>query len=123
MARGDPVRVRVPVHDGGAHVGYLTTVGYPDRDISAFSGGTPRFDIVVSGLREEHLALLQQYRQHWLIYCGTHYDTTDVAGDLNSEHLLDLTILALRSANDSEPVRVAALKAHVEGVLRGTRKS
>ena len=123
MARGDPVRVRVAVHDGGTHVGYLTTVGYPDRDISAFSGGVPRFDFVVSDLHDEHVALLQRYRQHWLIYCGKQYDTTDVGGDLNTEHMLELTQLALRHRNDSVVVRLATLKAYIEGVLRGTRKS
>ncbi len=114
MARGDPVRVRVAVHGGdGAHVGY----------ISAFSGGVPRFDLVVSDLREEHVALVQRYRQHWLVYCGTRYDTTDVGGDLNVGHMLELAVLALRHRNDSLVVRIATLKAYIEGVLRGTRKS
>lgn len=119
MARGDPVRVRVAVHDRGAHIGYLTTVGYPDRDISAFSGGVPYFEIVVSDLREKHIALLQRFRQHWLVHCDTTYDTTDVAGELSAGDVIDLAVFALRYRNQEARVLVAALKARVERILLG----
>ncbi|AMV22865.1 hypothetical protein VT84_00535 [Gemmata sp. SH-PL17] len=117
MAWGDPVRVRTAVHDRGTHVGYLTTVGYPDRDITAFSGGTPYFEIAVSDLQEKHITLLQRFRQHWLVHCGTSYDTADVAGELKARDTIKLAVFALRYRDQEPRVLVAALKSHIERIL------
>lgn len=117
MARGDPIRVRVAVRDRGAHVGYLTTVGYPDREITAFSSGLPYFEIIVSDLGGGHVALLQQFRLHWLVHCGDGYETAEVTGGLNTHQIMALAVLALRHRDRPAPERGAALKAHVEGAL------
>ncbi|AWM40805.1 hypothetical protein GobsT_06470 [Gemmata obscuriglobus] len=121
MSRSAPIRVRVAVYDdGGTHVGYLSTVGHPDHGDAP---GVPRFDMAVSDLGGQHVALVEQYRQHWLVYCGRRYDTADAGGDLSADHLLALARLALRTRNDPVSVRIAALKAYIERVLRRWWKS
>jgi hypothetical protein len=118
MARGDPVRVRAAVHDRGAHVGSVTTVGYPDRDLTAFPEGQPWSEVVVSDLAGAHVALFQRFRQHWLVHCGPAYDTADAAGPLDAARTLELAVLALRLRADPPAARSAELAAHLEAVLR-----
>ena len=117
MARGDPKRTRTAVRDSSGHIGYLTTVGYPDRDIAAFPEGSPYSEAVVSDLGEQHVALLQQFKAHWLIHCGNSYATTDAGGALTDRQLAALAAFALHHANDTPAVLVAALAAHVEQML------
>lgn len=115
--RGEPKRVRVAVRHGRAHVGYVTTTSYPDRDTAAFAEGSPYFEVAVCDLGEKHVALFQRYREHWLIHCGPAYDTTDTSGDLSARQITALALFALEHADDAPAVRVAALKAHVEALL------
>ncbi len=115
--RGDPKRTRTAVRDKSDHIGYLTTISYPDRDLTAFSEGSPYFEVVVSDLGEKHVALLQRFKEHWLIHCGGSYDTTAAGGALTDKHLTVLAVFALWHANDAPAVRVAVLKAHVERLL------
>lgn len=117
MSRGDPRRARTSVIDGGRHVGYTTVVEYPDRDIAAFTEGTPYYELAVADLTETHVALFQRFKQHWLIHCGGHYDTAEVTGGLTAKQAGQLAVLALRLAADAAPVRVAALKQEVERML------
>jgi hypothetical protein len=119
MSRGDPKRTRTSVVDGGRHVGYATVVEYPDRDLSAFPEGMPYYELAVSDLAERHVALLQRFKQHWLIHCGSDYDTADASGALTAKQVGRLAALALRLAADTAEVRLAALKREVEKMLGG----
>ena len=116
MGLGDPKRVRSAVRAWG-HIGYVTVVGYPDRDLILFSAGSPYSEIVVSDLKEKHVALLQEFKEHWLIHCGPTYDTTSAAGRLTDKQVMKLAAYALRHCGDAAPVLVEALKAHVERML------
>lgn len=119
--RGDPVRARESVcDDRGAPAGYLTTVGYPDRDISAFAEGTPHFEIVVADLHERHVALAQRFKAHWLIRCGRVYEATEVGGELTPERVRELAALALVLRVTPPAARAARLKEHIETALRAT---
>ena len=117
MARGEPRRVRVAVRHKGEHLGYLTVTSYPDRDISAFTEGSPYFEAAVSDLADTHVALLQQFREHWLIHCGTTYATTDAAGDLTESQIERLAVFALKYRGEPPQILAASLKAHVERML------
>ncbi len=117
MARGDLKRVRVAVRHKGKPIGYLTTTSYPDRDISMFTEGSPYFEVVVANLDEEHVALFQRFKEHWLVHCGTAYTTTEKAGALNEKQILKLAVFALLLRDRAERVRVAALKEQVERML------
>ena len=70
MSRGDPhwsepKWVRVSMRRDGNHLGSVTTVSYPNRDLTAFPEGSPYFEIVVADLGERHVALLQRFKEHW----------------------------------------------------------
>jgi hypothetical protein len=39
--------------------------------------------VVVGDAAEGHVALLQRFKQHWLVRCGPSYGTTRRAGDLS----------------------------------------
>src|SRR5262249_34637889 len=85
MSRGDPhwsepKRVRASVRDNDDHIGYVTTVSSPNRDLTAFPEGSPYFEVVVSDLRDHHIALLQRFKQYWLTHCGSIYRTADATG-------------------------------------------
>ena len=122
MSRGDPhwsepKRTRRSVRDETTHFGYVTTVGYPNRDLTAFPEGSPYSEVVVSDLRDRHLALLQRFKQHWLIHCGDTYETADACGELTDEQIAGLALFALAHATDTAEVLAAALKAEVERML------
>jgi hypothetical protein len=118
MARGDPVRVRAAVlDDRGAHAGYVTTVGYPDRDISAVAEGTPFFEIAVADLSEAHVALVQRFRRHWLVRCGPAYEPTDTGGELTAAQVRDVAALALSLRAVPPAARAARLCAHLATLL------
>lgn len=124
MARGDPVRVRAAVlDDRGAHAGYVTTVGYPDRDISAFAEGTPFFEIAVADLNEAHVALVQRFRRHWLVQCGPAYEPTDTGGELSAAQVLELAARALALSALPPAARAARLAAALEALLLNGERS
>lgn len=117
MGFGDPKWVRTSVRSWGRHIGYVTVVTYPDRDLILHSEGSPHSEIVVSGLDEKHVALLQEFKEHWLIHCGPTYDTTNAAGRLTDKQVMKLAVYALRHRHDAAPVLAEALKAHVERMI------
>ncbi|MCI0701474.1 MAG: hypothetical protein L0241_10370 [Planctomycetia bacterium] len=113
MSRGDPhwsepIRTRSSVRQNANHLGYLTTVSYPHRDLTAFPEGSPYSEVVVSDLNEKHVALFQRFKQHWLIHCGNYYRTTESAGELRNEQVLELAVFAL--SHQDKPA--LALVAH-----------
>ncbi len=114
MSRGDPKRVRTSVIDGDRHVGYATVVEYPDRDIAAFTEGSPYYELAVADLTEKHIALFQRFKQHWLIHCGDHYDTAEVSGRISPEQAAWLAVLALRLAADIAEVRLTTMTLELE---------
>jgi hypothetical protein len=118
MAWGDPQWVRSSVYYRGAHVGYVTTTSYPDRDLTLFPEGSPYAEVAVSDLNEGHVALFQRFKEHWLIYCGASYATA-AAGELSAEHVQQLAVSALRYHYQNQPgrVRTAALKVQIERLL------
>ena len=118
MAWGDPKRVRVAVRDKGEHLGYVTTTSYPDRDITAFTEGSPYSEVAVCDLAEKHVALLQRFKAHWLILCGTSYATTEVSGELNDAQVAELSVFALRHKEHAGAALAAALRARVERMLK-----
>jgi hypothetical protein len=118
MALGDPKRVRTAVRDRGEHVGYVTIVSYPDRDLTFFPEGTPYAEVVVSDLADRHVALFQRFKEHWLVHCGTNYATTDAAGDLTDRAVWSLATFALRHRARPNPVLAGALKKQIERSLR-----
>ncbi len=117
MARGDPKRVRTVVRHQGEHIGYVTTVGYPDRDIAAFAGGTPYFEVTVSDLHERHVALLQRFKAHWLIHCGTSYGTIDTGRELTEAQITELAVFGLQHRGHTGAALVAALRTLMERQL------
>jgi hypothetical protein len=122
MSRGDPhwsepIRTRNSVRQNANHLGYLTTVSYPHRDLTAFPEGSPYFEVVVSDLNEKHVALFQRFKQHWLIHCGSYFRTTEASGELQDEQILELAIFALHHQNKPAVALVAALKAEIEEML------
>jgi hypothetical protein len=122
MSRGDPhwsepKWVRASVRHDGNHLGSVTTVGYPNRDLTAFPEGSPYFEIVVADLTERHVALLQRFKQHWLIHCGDTYATTRVGGELNDNQIAALAVFGLVRQNEPPAALSAALEAQVESML------
>ena len=95
MGRAEPKRVRVSVHDGNRHLGYVTVVNYPGRDLTAFAEGSPYHELVITGPDGRHVALLQRFKEHWLIQCGPHYDTADGAADVDDARAVRLARFAL----------------------------
>ncbi|QJW96280.1 hypothetical protein [Frigoriglobus tundricola] len=118
MGFGDPKRVRTSVRSWGRHIGYVTVVTYPDRDLTLHPEGSPYSEVVVSGLDEKHVALLQEFKEHWLVHCGPTYDTTTAAGRLTAKQVTALAAYALLHRHDAAPVLIEAIKAHVENMLR-----
>ncbi len=117
MGVGDPKRVRWAVRPDGRHIGYVTVTAYPDRDLLLSAAGSPYSEVVVSDLGERHVALFQQFKEHWLIHCGPTYTITAAAGELGAKHVEPLAAFALRHRGDSNPVLAAALKVQLERLL------
>ena len=116
-----PTRVRKSVLCHGHHVGYSTTVGYPNRDLTAFPEGSPYFELVISDLADHHVALMQRFKQHWLIQCGDKYATAAVAGGLSNEQIEELAITALARASEGSFFLAAALRVELERMLGESR--
>ncbi|MBN9118767.1 MAG: hypothetical protein J0I06_06345 [Planctomycetes bacterium] len=117
MSLGDPNRVRTAVRDRGNHIGYVTVVTYPDRDLLHYSAGSPYSEIVVSDLNDGHVALLQEFKEHWLVHCGSAYETTSGSGRLKSARVMALAVFALQNSDRSAPVLSKLLKAQVDRAL------
>jgi hypothetical protein len=118
----EPKWVRASVRHAGNHIGSITTVSYPNRDLTAFPEGSPYFEVVIADLSERHVALLQRFRQHWLIHCGDTYETTRVSGELSPEEIFELAAFALLHRIDPPPVLASALGLQVEGLLAPREK-
>ena len=65
------------------------------------------------------MALLQRYKEHWLIQCGRQYSTTSHSGELGEEQVLELARFALTQADQPEPILVGRLKSRIDGMLGG----
>jgi hypothetical protein len=103
-----PKRIRRSVHAHGRHLGYVTLVAYPGRDITLDTEGSPYREVVISDEREGHVALLQRFKAHWLVQCGLEYGTTDRAVDMSEPLAIALATRALRSGERGD-LLVAAL--------------
>lgn len=117
MPLGDPKRVRTAVRVRGGHIGYVTVVTYPDRDLLSFSAGSPYSEIVVSDLKDGHVALLQEFREHWLVHCGRIYETTTAHGRLTASHVTSLAVFALRHRDQPPAALSKALAVLVDEML------
>src|SRR5688572_8817677 len=95
MGLNDPVRVRRSVYHGRVHLGYVTTLRYPGRDLDLFPEGMPWAEVVVADAAERHVALLQRFKQHWLVQCGPNYGTTSRGGELSEEQAERIARFAL----------------------------
>jgi hypothetical protein len=98
----EPKRIRRSVHWKDRHLGYVTLVAYPNRDITAFTEGSPYREVVISDEREGHIALLQRFKAHWLIQCGECYGTTEQAREMTEELAMKLAMFALRSGEQGD---------------------
>ena len=96
----------------GRHLGYVTVVSYPNRDITALTEGSPYSEVVIADLREEHVALLQRYKEHWLIHCGGCYGITGRGGELGDGPAMRIAQNVLL-----DEVRGAALVDRLEALL------
>jgi hypothetical protein len=123
MGWGDSRRIRRSVHRANDHLGYVTTISYPDRDLTAFSEGSPYREVVIADPAEEHVSLLQRYKEHWLIQCGGCYGTTDRPEELDDAQAMQLALFALAHANDPGPVLVGLLKEWLDALLAGSGKA
>ncbi|MFO0804344.1 MAG: hypothetical protein U0791_14620 [Gemmataceae bacterium] len=102
--RNEPKRIRRSIHANGRHLGYVTLVAYPGRDITAFTEGSPYREAVISDEREGHVALLQRFKAHWLVQCGREYGTTSRPIDMTEPLAIALATLALQSGERGEPL-------------------
>lgn len=109
----EPTRFRRSVHRAERHLGYVTTVAYPNRDITALSEGSPFSEIVIADPRERHVVLLQRYEAHWLVQCGNSYDTTERGGELNDDQSMGLALFALER-NTTGAALAAEMVAEIE---------
>lgn len=119
MAWSDPKREHCSVRDGDQHIGYLTIISYPNRDVTAFPEGTPYFEVVIAGLGNRHVALLQRFKEHWLVHCGTIYETTTCGGELTEPQIESLARFALRSTVEAPSARAIQLRERIEMELNG----
>lgn len=93
----EPKRIRRSVHLNDRHLGYVTLVAYPNRDVTAFTEGSPYREAVISDEKEGHVALLQRFKAHWLVQCGEHYGTTERVCDMTEPLAMELATFALQS--------------------------
>ena len=116
LAWSNPKRVRRSINVGDRHLGYVTLVSYPNRDVTALSEGSPYREIVVSDPRERHVALLQRFKEHWLVQCGEQYDTTERGGILNETQALRLALFTLEQTWTGE-LLVKAVASELDRIL------
>jgi hypothetical protein len=119
MSWNDPRRVRRSVHLDNTHLGYVTTIAYPGRDITALTEGLPYSEVVIADPGERHVALLQRFKEHWLVQSGASYGTADAAGELGDAQAMQLALFALTQRGTTRPVLVALLVEQLESMLTG----
>ena len=112
----EPKRVRRSVHANDRHLGYVTMISYPNRDLTAFSEGSPHREIVIADEREGHVALLQRFKEHWLIQCGKCYGTTDRSEPIGEAQAMELASFTLRQFESGEFL-VAVIKQQMEKLM------
>jgi hypothetical protein len=117
MGWDEPKRTRMAVRLRWEHIGYVTVIEYPGRDFELFPEGSPHFEVAVSDLSEKHVALFQRFKQHWLIHCGSRYDTTDGTGELTAKQITRLAMFTLQNANENGVLLLAALKREMDRML------
>jgi hypothetical protein len=115
-------RVRRSVQHRATHLGYVTTVAYPDRDLAALTEGSPYSEVVIADPHEAHVSLLQRYKAHWLIQCGDHYDITARGGELTDDQVMRLAQAVLLLRGKSARTLVDGLKELIEGLLPETSR-
>jgi hypothetical protein len=98
----EPKRVRRSAHRGSRHLGYVTLVAYPNRDITVHSEGSPICEVVIADERELHVALLQRFKAHWLVQCGKAYGTTERVWDMTEDRAIALALSALERSERGE---------------------
>ena len=84
----EPKRIRRSINVQDRHLGYVTLIAYPNRDVTAFAEGSPYREMMIADPREGHVALLQRFKEHWLIQCGNNYGTTNYGGILTEAQAL-----------------------------------
>jgi len=114
----EPRRIRRSVNSTDRHLGYVTLVAYPNRDVTAFTEGSPYREVVIADSREMHVALLQRFKEHWLIQCGEAYGTTDRACDMTEPLAMQLAEFALTREARGEAL-VEALREQLDVVMAG----
>jgi hypothetical protein len=97
LSWSQPKRIRRSVNIPGRHLGYVTLVAYPNRDVTAHTEGSPYREVVIADDQEGHVALLQRFKAHWLVQCGEKYGTTVRVPDMTEDLAQGLALLALRS--------------------------
>ena len=109
----DPKRTRAALRIRGTHLGYIATVGYPNRDLTAFPEGSPYFEVVVADLGDRHVALFQRYKAHWLIHCGSRYAIADAGIDLTPDQIESLALFALEHQHEGPEWLLASLNSRM----------
>lgn len=110
-------RVRRSVQHKDRHLGYVTIVSYPNRDITLLSEGSPFSEIVIADPHEEHVALLQRYLKHWLIQCRECYGIAERGGELADGQALRIAQTVLLLKGKTGRALVDGLKELIEGLL------
>lgn len=85
--------------------------------MTAFPEGSPYSEVVVSDLAGEHVALLQRFKQHWLVHCADCYATVETGGVLTAAQVQSLARFAIAHADDGNDLLAKALKREVEKML------
>ena len=111
----EPKRIRRSIHVRERHLGYVTLVAYPNRDVTAFTEGSPYREVVIADEHEGHVALLQRFKEHWLVHCGTSYDTTERVVEMTEVLAIHLATFALQRGERGEPL-VEVLKQAMDVV-------
>jgi hypothetical protein len=116
LAWSNPKRVRRSINVQDRHLGYVTLVSYPNRDITVMSEGSPYWEIVISDAQERHVALLQRFKEHWLVQCGENYGTTGRGGILSEAQALQLAQFTLERLDVGDRL-VEAVRIKVDSIL------
>ena len=106
----DPKRVRRSIHANGQHLGYVTLVAYPGRDITLYTEGSPYREVVIADEREGHVALLQRFKAHWLVQCGRAYGTSARVPEMTETLAIRLATFALQRGERGEELVEALIR-------------
>lgn len=119
----EPNRARRSVHLKDRHLGYVTAIAYPHRNLTALTEGSPYSELVISDVHEEHVALLQRYREHWLIQCGACYGIAERGGELSDAQAMRIAQTVLLLKDRTQRTLVDGLRKLIEGLLAGASVS